>query len=110
MSSSKVLKTTGLNVQLPLALRTGKYIAGFKKSIKSIVEKRSKCVIIASNIPVHQRKQLEYYCLLGGKIPIKFYEGSNNELAIIGGLKFRTSVISVLDQGESDLVVEAASD
>lgn len=102
--SSKVTKTSTFNSQLPLAMRTGKYVVGFNESIESVYKKNSRCVIVASNIPEDMRRQLEYYCILANNIPIKFYEGTNNELAVLAGLKYRTSVISILDQGEADLV------
>lgn len=102
--SKKSTKLTGISSQLPLAMRTGKYVVGFDQALRSVVNKTAKCLIFASNLPEHMRGQLEYYCVLANKIPIKFYEGSNNELSVLAGLKFRTSVISILDQGESDLV------
>lgn len=102
--SKKITKQTGIGSQLPLAMRTGKYVAGFKKTLLSIIKNKAQCVIVAGNMPEDMRRLLEYYCVLSNNTPIKFYEGSNNELSVIAGLKFRTSVISVLDQGESDLV------
>lgn len=102
MAKSEV--TIGISSQLPLAMRTGKYVVGFNQSIENICQKSAKCVIVASNIPEDMRRQLEYYCVLASNIPMKFYEGSNNELSVLAGLKFRTSVITILDQGEADLV------
>ncbi len=102
--SKKESKAVGLSSQLPLAMRTGKYVAGFTQSLESVHKKSAKCVIVASNIPEDMRRQLEYYCVLANNIPMKFYEGSNNELSVLAGLKFRTSVISILDQGEADLI------
>lgn len=102
--SKKFTKLTGIGSQLPLAMRTGKYVAGFEQTLESVVKKTARCLVIASNLPEGMRRQLEYYCVLANNIPIKFYEGSNNELSVLAGLKFRTSVISILDQGESDLI------
>lgn len=102
--AKKISKLVGVSSQLPLAMRTGKHYAGYKRSLQSVIDKTAKCLIIASNIPENMRRQLEYYCVLANNIPIKFYEGSNNELSVLAGLKFRTSVISILDQGESDLI------
>ncbi|KAM0680087.1 60S ribosomal protein L30 [Glugoides intestinalis] len=104
MASKKLTKQVGLGTQLPLAMRTGKFIAGFKKTLLSIIKKKAQCVIVAANTPEEMRKLLEYYCVLANNIPIKFYEGSNNELSVLAGLKFRSSVITIIDQGEADLV------
>lgn len=102
--SKRVHKQAGINAKLPLALRTGKYLVGFKKTLKSVINKQAKCVVVAANLPKLMRAKLEYYCVLANKIPMKFYEGTNNDLAILSGLKFRASVISILDQGEADLI------
>lgn len=102
--SKKISRQTGLGSQLPLAMRTGKFEAGYKKAIDSVIKNKAQCIIVAANIPEDMRRLLEYYCVLANNIPIKFYEGSNNELSILGGLKFRTSVITILNQGEADLV------
>lgn len=100
----KISKQTGISSQLPLAMRTGKYAAGFKKALVHIIKNKAQCVVVATNIPEDMRKLLEYYCVLANNTPMRFYEGSNNELSVLAGLKFRTSVISVLDQGEADLI------
>ncbi|KAI4291213.1 large subunit ribosomal protein L30e [Pancytospora philotis] len=100
--SKRVNKQTGLSVQLPLALRTGKYVVGFNKVIKSIIHKRSKCVVVSSNFPKMMRARLEYYCVLANHIPIKFYEGTNNELSVLSGFDFRASVISIIEPGEAE--------
>lgn len=102
--SKRVNKQVGLNMQLPLAMRTGKYVVGYNKALSSIINKKAKCVIVAANMPKMMRSRLEYYCVLADHTPIKFYEGSNNELSVLSGLKYRASVLSILDQGEADLV------
>lgn len=102
--SKRVNKQAGLSVQLPLALRTGKYVVGFNKVMSSIIHKRAKCVVVAANLPKTMRTRLQYYCVLANHTPIKFYEGSNNDLATLSGFNFRASVISILDQGEAELV------
>ena len=102
--SKKVSKLSGFSVQLPLAIRTGKYIVGFNKVLMSIMKKQSKYVIITANLPKMMRNRIEYYCVLANNIPVKFYEGTNNELSALCGLRCRASVISVLDQGEAELI------
>ena len=102
--AKKISRQTGLASQLPLAMRTGIFEAGYKKAISSVIKNKAVCVVVASNIPEDMRRLLEYYCILANNIPIKFYEGSNNELSVLASLKFRTSVITILNQGEADLV------
>ncbi len=102
--AKKVTKQSGISSQLPLAMRSGKFAVGFKRTISNIVKNKAQCVIVAANMPEDMRRLLEYYCVLSKNTPMKFYEGSNNELSVLAGLKFRTSVITILDQGEADLV------
>ena len=104
--SRRVNKQSGLVAQLPLAMRTGKYLVGYNRVINSVMRNSAKCVIVASNLPKVMRMRLEYYCVLANRTPIKFYEGNNNELSALAGLNHRASVISVLDQGEAELVAE----
>ena len=102
--SRRANKQTGLAAQLPLAMRTGKYLVGYKKVLNSVVKNAAKCIVVASNLPKMMRMRLEYYCVLANHTPIKFYEGNNNELSALCGLNHRASVISVLDQGEAELL------
>ena len=102
--SKKIHNQSALATQLPLALKTGKYVIGYKQAIENVVEKKAKCLVIAKTLPKLMRNRLEYYSVLADSIPLKFYEGSNNELAMMCGLKYRASVICILDQGEAELV------
>lgn len=89
---------------LPLAIKTGKYIIGFNKVVKSVIMKQVKCLVISSNFPSNKRKLLEYYSVLAGGIPIVFHEANNNELGNIIEKGHRIGCISILDQGEADLI------
>lgn len=102
--SKKVHNKSALATQLPLALKTGKYVMGFKQALKTVVDRSSKCLVISKSLPKMMRNRLEYYAALSNATAVKFYEGSNNDLAMICGLKYRAGVISVIDQGEASLV------
>ncbi|EQB61272.1 60s ribosomal protein l30 [Vairimorpha apis BRL 01] len=97
--SRRYSKAVGLAASLPLVIKTGKYEMGF----------RTKCIVVASSLPAVKRKQLEYYCVLAGGIPMKFYEGSNNALSNMCELKYRTGVLSILHEGESDILTEKST-
>ncbi|KAL6122619.1 ribosomal prt L30 [Nucleospora cyclopteri] len=101
MSKRKTQKT-GVAFQLPLAIKTGKFVAGFKQAIDSIIQQKSKYIVIANNMPEEMRRKIEYYAVLGKTIPIEYYSGNNNELSTLIGINHRSSVISILDQGEAD--------
>lgn len=100
--SRKKSQKIGLASQLPLAVKTGKYVVGFKQALQALVRNQAKVIILASNIPKDMRRQIEYYCVLAKNTPIEFYAGNNNELNTLSGVGKRCSVISILDQGEAD--------
>lgn len=102
--SRRQSKTDNMTTALPLAMRTGKYIVGFKRTIKSVITKQARCLVLSSNFPSTKRKQLEYYSVLAGGIPIIFHEANNTELGSIVEKGHRIGCISILDQGEADLI------
>jgi large subunit ribosomal protein L30e len=103
--SRKTKKTTkNISSQLPLAIRTGKYCVGFKTTLDSLVNQQCKYLIITKNYPTLKRMQLEYYAVLGGKVPIYMFDGTNKDLANICGSEFRMGVISIIDDGEAELI------
>jgi large subunit ribosomal protein L30e len=107
--SRRYSKAVGLAASLPLVVKTGKYEIGFRSAIKNVINKQAKCVIVSSSLPAVKRKQLEYYCVLAGGIPLKFFEGTNNALANMCELKYRTGVMSILHEGESDILLEKSN-
>lgn len=58
---------------------------------------------MANNTPGLRRSQMEYLCMLG-RVPIIHYEGNNNELGRSAGKLFATSVMAILEPGDSDIL------
>ncbi|ORD94087.1 RL30 [Enterospora canceri] len=106
--SRKKQQKSGLASQLPLAIKTGKYVVGFNQTLKSIIHEKAHCVILADNIPEHMRRRIEYYCVLANNTPIEYFPGDNNALNLLAGVSKRCSVISVLEQGEADFAENKA--
>lgn len=106
--SGKSNKGDNVTSALLLAMRTGKYILGFRKAIKSVIMKKAKCLVVASNFPATKRKQLEYYSVLAGGLPIIFHNANNEELGSITERGHRLGCISIIDQGEAELVAAKA--
>lgn len=103
---SKKTKTTNTSIasKLPLIIKTGKYYVGYRQTLMSLIDQSSKYVILTKNYPSIKRMLIEYYALLSGKVPVYMFEGSNRDLANLCGAEFRMGVISILDDGESDLI------
>ncbi|KAM0674396.1 60S ribosomal protein L30 [Gurleya vavrai] len=102
MSKSKKI-VTGLADQLPLAIKSGKHICGYKQTIKSLLRKEAKAVVLTKNYPSIKRRLIHYYAKLAENTPVLEYDGSNNDLAKMIDNFFRVGVITITDQGEADL-------
>merc|ERR1712130_177700 len=78
-------------------------MGGWNESIKAIQLAKCKLILMANNTPGLRRSELEYYCMLG-RVPVIHYEGNNNDLGRTCGKLFATSVMSVIEPGDSDLI------
>lgn len=104
MSNKKSNKGTTFEEKLPLAIHTGEVLFGFKECLKSLIDMKSKMIVITANLPPLKKKQLEYYAYLNNNTPIYSFDGSNNDLARKCAKFFRIGVASILDDGEADLI------
>jgi large subunit ribosomal protein L30e len=89
---------------LMLAMKTGQFIVGFRKTLKAVVQKKARCIVVCSNYKPTHRKMLEYYSVLAGGIPILFHDATNRELGNLLEAKCMVGCIAILDQGEADLI------
>jgi len=51
------------------------------------------------------KAEIEYYAMLT-KTPAHLFEGSNIDLGSVCGKYFRCSVMAIVDQGDSDILVK----
>lgn len=106
--AKKIAKETTFEDKLPLAIQTGTVLFGFKECIKSLTSKKCRMVVVSGNLPPLKRRQLEYYAYLSNNIPIYPFKGTNNDLARSCAKFYRVGVLSIIDDGEADLIpVEA---
>ncbi len=64
---------------------------------------KSKLIIISSNCPPLRKSEIEYYAMLS-KTNVHHFSGNNVELGTACGKLYRTSVMSILDPGDSDII------
>ena len=88
---------------LSLVTKSGKYSLGIEQTLKSLRNGEAKLVIFASNISTSHRSLIEYYAMLSG-CDILPFEGDNVDLGTACGKYFRSSVISIINPGESDIL------
>jgi len=105
MVAAKKLKKSNesINARLALVMKSGKYCLGYKQTLKTLRNGKSKLVIIANNTPPLRKSEIEYYAMLA-KTGVHHYTGNNNELGTACGKYFRVCTLSITDPGDSDII------
>ena len=106
MPKASKTKVDTINSKITLVMKSGKYAVGFKQTLDTLRQGRSKLIVISNNCPPIGRAELEYYAMLS-KTPVHQYSGNNLDLGIACGKQFRTSVLSVTDIGDSEITSSA---
>jgi large subunit ribosomal protein L30e len=74
---AKAKKNTAesINSRLALVMKSGTATLGFKSTLKTLRQGKSKLVIISSNCPALRKSEIEYYAMLA-KTGVHPYAGS----------------------------------
>ena len=70
-----------INARLALVMKSGKYVLGYKSTLKALRSGKAKLVIIAGNTPPLRKSELEYYSMLG-KLNVHHFAGTNVSVTI----------------------------
>lgn len=62
-------------------MKSGKYVLGYKSTLKALRSGKAKLVIIAGNTPPLRKSELEYYSMLG-KLTVHHFAGTNVSVTI----------------------------
>merc|ERR1711935_988263 len=73
-----------INSRLALVMKSGKYVLGYKQTLKRLRQGKAKLVIIGNNTPPLRKSEIEYYAMLA-KTGVHHYSGNNNELGTACG-------------------------
>merc|ERR1712243_302307 len=92
-----------INARLALVMKSGKYVLGYKQTLKTLRQGKSKLAIIANNTPPLRKSEIEYYAMLA-KTGVHHYTGNNIELGTACGKYFRVCTLSITDPGDSDII------
>ena len=105
MGAQKKVKKSNesINSRLALVMKSGKYVLGYKQTLKTLRNGKSKLVIIANNTPPLRKSEIEYYAMLA-KTGVHHYAGNNTELGTSCGKYFRVCTLSITDPGDSDII------
>ncbi|MBO3799214.1 MAG: ribosomal L7Ae/L30e/S12e/Gadd45 family protein [Thermoproteota archaeon] len=94
-----------LSSRLELLAKTGSFVAGFNEVYRLLLQGKLEGVIYVSNLPQPMLSKLRNAIELS-KTPAIVYEGSRVVLGKALNLKHPTSVIGILNQGESGILEE----
>ncbi len=98
----KKTKVSPVEKEIRLLIETGKVLIGSRKGLRELLVGNPKAVIYASNIPEELINDIEYYADEGNITRLKF-PGTSLELGKLCGKPFPVSLITVYDEGESNL-------
>merc|ERR1711957_28732 len=96
-------KEANVNSKLNLVIKSGKFMIGYRNTIKAMRRGEAKLIIIANNCPAIRRTELEYYAALCGSA-VHNFEGNNLELGTACGKLFAVSSLIISDPGDSDIL------
>ncbi|XP_005110947.1 60S ribosomal protein L30 [Aplysia californica] len=104
VAQKKAKKTAdNINARLALAVKSGKYVLGYRQTLKTLRAGTAKLVIIANNTPPLRKSEIEYYAMLA-KTGVHHYAGNNIELGTACGKYFRCCTLSITNPGDSDII------
>jgi large subunit ribosomal protein L30e len=83
-----------LTETIQTALKSGKAVVGYKKSIKFIKSNAPKVIVIAENSPEAVRKEIEHNAKIAG-VKVEIFEGSSKELGIVCGKPFPVTTLVI---------------
>uniref|UniRef100_A0A2K5F8T4 Large ribosomal subunit protein eL30 n=1 Tax=Aotus nancymaae TaxID=37293 RepID=A0A2K5F8T4_AOTNA len=78
-----------INSRLQLVMKSGKYVLGYKQTLKMIRQGKAKLVILANNCPALRKSELD---------------GNNIELGTACGKYYRVCTLVIIDPGDSDII------
>ena len=99
---SKRTASDNINARLALVMKSGKVALGYRQTIKTLRNGKSKLVIISGNCPPLRKSEIEYYAMLS-KTVVHHYQGNNIDLGTACGKYFRVGCLSITDAGDADI-------
>ena len=102
-----VKKTTSENInsKLSLVMKSGKFVLGYKSTLRALRSGEAKLVILSNNCPTIRKGELEYYAAIA-KAKVVFYAGNNIALGTACGKYHRCSTLAIIDAGDSDILAQ----
>ncbi|OYT42519.1 MAG: 50S ribosomal protein L30e [Candidatus Aenigmarchaeota archaeon ex4484_224] len=86
---------TKIEKEVKNAIKKGKAILGYRKSIKFLKLGKVKKIIIAKNIPESYKNEIEFNAKLN-KLKVEIFDGTSKELGVICGRPHPVSTIVIV--------------
>jgi len=92
-----------INQRLQLVMKSGKYVLGYRQTLKALRNGQAKLILVSVNTPQIRKSEIEYYAMLA-KTGVHHYSGNNIELGTACGKYFRVGILAITDAGDSDII------
>jgi len=86
-----------------LAVDSGKVVLGSGRSVKVALNGGAKLIVVSQNCPREIASDIKHYCKLSS-IPLIDFKGSSLDLGTVCGKPFPVSILSVVEEGDSDVL------
>uniref|UniRef100_A0A671ESV2 Large ribosomal subunit protein eL30 n=2 Tax=Rhinolophus ferrumequinum TaxID=59479 RepID=A0A671ESV2_RHIFE len=84
-------------------MKGGKYLLGYKQTLKMIRQGKAKLVILSSNFPALRKSKIEDYTMLA-RTGVHHYSDNNIELDTACGNYYSVCTLAMTDPGDSDII------
>ncbi len=89
--------------EIRLTVESGKVEFGFRKATKNALFGKVKLFVVAENTPKDMADDVKHYASLSN-VPVIEFKGTSVQLGSICGKPFPITVLSVFDEGNSDIL------
>lgn len=97
-----------LNRSIRLAVDSGKVTLGSQRTLQHALRGDAKLIVTAKNCPPDVARDLKHYCTLSD-VRMLAFDGTSIELGTVCGKPFPVSALSVIEEGDSDILSQRGS-
>lgn len=92
-----------ISKEIRQAVDTGKVVIGADESLKTLKRGQAKLVVLASNCKPEILADVEHYARLAN-VPVHTFNGNSEELGLACGKPFLVGVLTVVEEGDSNII------
>ena len=84
----------GLTEDIQAGIKSKKAVIGYNESIQYLKTNSPKMIIVANNLPLSVRQEIEHNSKIG-KVKLEIFEGTSRELGVVCGKPFPVTTIII---------------